>query len=247
MGRMTWFDANGMKKGEWTAEEDRTLVAYIKVHGLGNWGILAKKAGLPRCGRSCRLRWLNYLRPGIKRSKFTPQEENEIIKYHALIGNRWAVIAKQLPNRTDHDFKNHWNSCLKKRLAKERIDPMTHEPTVLTVEATSSSTTPPSSTPRTTSSSFSSTGYARLLNKLAASIASRKYRLDKIKMVIFSEEPREASDKEKMLITMEDEDLIACFMDFDENLSKALFCELPCHDSTPTQCQLSKFAEGAKT
>ncbi|XP_010464813.1 PREDICTED: transcription factor MYB35-like [Camelina sativa] len=224
MGRMTWFDANGMKKGEWTAEEDRTLVAYIKVHGLGNWGILAKKAGLPRCGRSCRLRWLNYLRPGIKRSKFTAQEENEIIKYHALIGNRWAVIAKQLPNRTDHDIKNHWNSSLKKRLAKERIDPVTHEPTILTVEATSSSTTSPSSIPSTTSSSssFSSTGSVRLLNKLAAGIASRKYKLDKIKMVIFSEQPREANDKEKMLITMEDEDLIA------------LFWELPCHDSTAT-------------
>ncbi|XP_019101180.1 PREDICTED: transcription factor MYB80-like [Camelina sativa] len=228
MGRMTWFDVDGMKKGEWTAEEDMKLVAYIKEHGLGNWGLLAKRAGLQRCGRSCRLRWMNYLRPGIKRSKFTPQEENEIIKFHALLGNRWAVIAKQIPNRTDHDIKNHWNSCLKKRLAKQRIDPMTHEPTFLTVdEATSYPTTLPSPTPSTSSSSssFSSTGSARLLNKLAAGIASRKYILDRIKMVILSEQPGEASDKEKMLITMDEKDLIACFMDIDEKLSTASFCD----------------------
>lgn len=50
--------------------------------------IYMQKLGLQRCGKSCRLRWLNYLRPGIKRGKFTPQEEEEIIKYHALLGNR---------------------------------------------------------------------------------------------------------------------------------------------------------------
>ncbi|EOA31330.1 hypothetical protein CARUB_v10014503mg [Capsella rubella] len=232
MGRMTWFDVDGMKRGEWTVEEDRKLVAYIEENGLDNWGLLAKRAGLQRCGKSCRLRWLNYLRPGIKRSKFSPQEEQEIIKFHALLGNRWSVIAKQIPNRTDHDIKNHWNSCLKKRLAKGRTDPMmTPEPALVTVdEATSTSTRSPSPAPSTT---FSSTGFARLLNKLAAGIASRKYRLDKIKMLILTEQPREASAKENMLITMEEEDLITCFMDIDEKLSTASFCELPCcEDST---------------
>jgi myb proto-oncogene protein len=91
MGRTTWFDVDGLRKGEWTAEEDRKLVVYINEHGLGEWGSLPKRAGLQRCGKSCRLRWLNYLRPGIKRGKFTPQEEEEIIKYHALLGNRYII------------------------------------------------------------------------------------------------------------------------------------------------------------
>ncbi|KAH0877852.1 hypothetical protein HID58_065246, partial [Brassica napus] len=69
-----------------------------------------------RGGKSCRLRWLNSLRPGIRRGKFTPQEEEAIIKLHAVLGNRWAAIAKEMENRTDNDIKNHWNSCLKKRL-----------------------------------------------------------------------------------------------------------------------------------
>ncbi|KAF2616709.1 hypothetical protein F2Q68_00042190 [Brassica cretica] len=96
------------------------------------------KTGLQRCGKSCRLRWLNYLRPGIKRGKFTPQEEEEIIKLHAVLGNRWAAIAKEMDNRTDNDIKNHWNSCLKKRLSRKGIDPMTHEPIInnLTVTIT---------------------------------------------------------------------------------------------------------------
>ncbi|KAF2607052.1 hypothetical protein F2Q68_00046436 [Brassica cretica] len=88
MGRTTWFDDDGVKKGEWTVEEDRMLVAYINEYGLGDWRTLPKRAGLQRCGKSCRLRWLNYLRPGIKRGKFTPQEEEDIIKFHSLLGNR---------------------------------------------------------------------------------------------------------------------------------------------------------------
>ncbi|EOA18235.1 hypothetical protein CARUB_v10006727mg [Capsella rubella] len=238
MGRMTWFDDEGMKKGEWTDDEDRKLAAYVKEHGSGHWGSLAKKAGLKRCGRSCRLRWMNYLSPDIKRGKFSPHEEQQIFKFHALIGNRWAVIAKHIPNRTDHDIKNYWNSRLKKRLAKERIKPATtHEPAaIITVEATSTSTTSPSPTLSTTSSSFCPTGSARLLNKLATGIASRKYRLDKIKMVIL--QPRKASGKEKMLITMEEEDLIACFMDIDERLmSTTPFCE----GSTATTTSLVAF------
>ncbi|KAF3527168.1 hypothetical protein F2Q69_00050356 [Brassica cretica] len=126
------------------------------------------RKGLQRCGKSCRLRWPNYLRPGIKRSNFTPQEEEDIIRFHSLLGNRWAAIAKIMPNRTDNDIKNHWHSCLKKRLVRGGIDPITHEPIVKTTssQTTSSPTLTPSSS--TTSPSFSSTSSARLLNRLAA-------------------------------------------------------------------------------
>ncbi|KAG2313293.1 hypothetical protein Bca52824_024850 [Brassica carinata] len=208
MGRTTWFDVDGIKRGEWTEEEDRMLVAYINKYGVRDWGALPKRAGLRRCGKSCRLRWLNYLKPGIKKGKFTPQEEEDIIKFHSLLGNRWAAIAKQMPNRTDNDIKNHWNSCLKKRLRRSGIDPMTHEP----IKATSSSAT---SSPTLRHSS--STGSVRLLNKLASGISSRKLGLDRIKTVMISLEPSQAVEEEKMMRSSKEE-MIGCFMEIDGNL-----------------------------
>ncbi|RCV06998.1 hypothetical protein SEVIR_1G212600v4 [Setaria viridis] len=117
-----------LKKGPWTPEEDQKLLAFIEQHGHGCWRSLPAKAGLRRCGKSCRLRWTNYLRPDIKRGKFTLQEEQTIIQLHALLGNRWSAIATHLPKRTDNEIKNYWNTHLKKRLAKMGIDPVTHKP-----------------------------------------------------------------------------------------------------------------------
>ncbi|XP_062120432.1 transcription factor MYB17-like [Humulus lupulus] len=115
MGKIPCCDKSGVKKGAWTPEEDQILVNYIKRHGHGTWRSLPKHAGLLRCGKSCRLRWTNYLRPGIKRGPFSQEEENTIIQLHAMFGNRWAVIASQLPGRTDNEIKNYWNTHLKKR------------------------------------------------------------------------------------------------------------------------------------
>ncbi|GLT43551.1 hypothetical protein SLA2020_174910 [Shorea laevis] len=122
MGRTPSCNVDGLKKGAWTAEEDEKLLAYIQKHGEGSWRSLPEKAGLQRCGKSCRLRWANYLRPGIKRGEFTLEEEETIIKLHAELGNRWATISRCLPKRTDNEIKNHWNAHLKKRLAKMGID-----------------------------------------------------------------------------------------------------------------------------
>ncbi|PNX79505.1 MYB-related protein 306-like protein, partial [Trifolium pratense] len=118
----------GLKKGPWTPEEDQKLIAYIEEFGHGSWRALPAKAGLQRCGKSCRLRWTNYLRPDIKRGKFSLQEEQTIIQLHALLGNRWSAIAAQLPRRTDNEIKNYWNTHLKKRLTRMGIDPTTHKP-----------------------------------------------------------------------------------------------------------------------
>ncbi|GMH30212.1 hypothetical protein Nepgr_032055 [Nepenthes gracilis] len=128
MGRSPCCDKVGLKKGPWTPEEDHKLLAYVEEHGHGNWRALPAKAGLERCGKSCRLRWTNYLRPDIKRGKFSLQEEQTIIQLHALLGNRWSSIAAHLPRRTDNEIKNYWNTHLKKRLAKMGIDPLTHKP-----------------------------------------------------------------------------------------------------------------------
>ncbi|XAR51715.1 hypothetical protein NMG60_11006428 [Bertholletia excelsa] len=128
MGRTPCCDKVGLKKGPWTPEEDQKLLVYIEQHGHGSWRALPAKAGLQRCGKSCRLRWTNYLRPDIKRGKFSLQEEQTIIQLHALLGNRWSAIATHLPQRTDNEIKNYWNTHLKKRLLKMGIDPVTHKP-----------------------------------------------------------------------------------------------------------------------
>ncbi|CAK9312279.1 unnamed protein product [Citrullus colocynthis] len=118
MGRPPCCDKVSVKKGPWTPEEDIILVSYIQEHGPGNWRSVPTNTGLLRCSKSCRLRWTNYLRPGIKRGNFTDHEEKMIIHLQALLGNRWAAIASYLPQRTDNDIKNYWNTHLKKKLRK---------------------------------------------------------------------------------------------------------------------------------
>ncbi|GMI91505.1 MYB-like 102, A. THALIANA MYB 4 [Hibiscus trionum] len=128
MGRSPCCDKNGLKKGPWTQEEDDKLIDYIKKHGYGNWRTLPKNAGLQRCGKSCRLRWTNYLRPDIKRGKFSFEEEETIIQLHSILGNKWSAIAARLPGRTDNEIKNYWNTHIRKRLLRMGIDPVTHSP-----------------------------------------------------------------------------------------------------------------------
>ncbi|KAL3741221.1 hypothetical protein ACJRO7_016794 [Eucalyptus globulus] len=110
-----------VKKGAWSAEEDQKLVAYIKRYGIWNWTHMAEPAGLARTGKSCRLRWMNYLRPNIKHGNITQEEEEIIINLHRVLGNRWASIASRLSGRTDNEIKNYWNTRLKKRFLMENL------------------------------------------------------------------------------------------------------------------------------
>ncbi|RWW87044.1 hypothetical protein BHE74_00004143 [Ensete ventricosum] len=149
MGRRPCCDKLGVKKGPWSAEEDEKLVSFILANGHCCWRAVPKLAGLLRCGKSCRLRWTNYLRPDLKRGLLSDAEETLVIDLHARLGNRfslllhfftvfacavpvehscrWSKIAAMLPGRTDNEIKNLWNTHIKKKLLRRGIDPVTHQ------------------------------------------------------------------------------------------------------------------------
>ncbi|XP_019093527.1 PREDICTED: transcription factor MYB114-like [Camelina sativa] len=107
--------SKGLTKGAWTAEEDSLLRQCIEKYGEGKWHQVPLRAGLNRCRKSCRLRWLNYLKPSIKKGRLNSDEVDLLIRLHKLLGNRWSLIAGRLPGRTANDVKNYWNTHLSKK------------------------------------------------------------------------------------------------------------------------------------
>ncbi|GFP80933.1 transcription factor gamyb [Phtheirospermum japonicum] len=107
-----------LKKGPWKAEEDQVLINHVRKYGPRDWSSIRSKGLLQRNGKSCRLRWVNKLRPNLKSGvKFSAEEERTVIDLQAQFGNKWAKIATYLPGRTDNDVKNFWSSR-QKRLAR---------------------------------------------------------------------------------------------------------------------------------
>ncbi|XP_039001201.1 transcription factor MYB108-like [Hibiscus syriacus] len=111
-----------LKRGSWTVEEDFKLIDYIATHGEGRWNSLARCADLKRTGKSCRLRWLNYLRPDVRRGNITLEEQLLILELHSRWGNRWSKIAQHLPGRTDNEIKNYWRTRVQKHAKQLKCD-----------------------------------------------------------------------------------------------------------------------------
>ncbi|BAB92511.1 putative MybHv33 [Oryza sativa Japonica Group] len=105
-----------LRKGLWSPEEDERLATHIARFGVSCWSSVPDLAGLQRCGKSCRLRWMNYLRPDLKRGRFSHHEEELILALHDKLGNSWSQIAARLPGRSDNEIKNFWNARLRKKL-----------------------------------------------------------------------------------------------------------------------------------
>ncbi|KAJ7947702.1 Myb transcription factor [Quillaja saponaria] len=114
------------RKGPWTEQEDFKLVSFVGLFGDRRWDFVAKVSGLKvegdsnRTGKSCRLRWVNYLHPGLKRGKMTPQEERLVLELHSKWGNRWSRIARKLPGRTDNEIKNYWRTHMRKKAHEKK-------------------------------------------------------------------------------------------------------------------------------
>ncbi|KAL6565875.1 hypothetical protein OROHE_004930 [Orobanche hederae] len=117
--RMSHHDEMGeIKKGPWKAEEDEVLRNHVRKYGPRDWSSIRSNGLLRRTGKSCRLRWVNKLRPNLKTGmKFSAEEERTVIDLQAQYGNKWATISTFLPGRTDNDVKNFWSSR-QKRLAR---------------------------------------------------------------------------------------------------------------------------------
>ncbi|XP_050367611.1 transcription factor JAMYB-like [Argentina anserina] len=111
-----------LRKGPWTVGEDSILMEYINIHGEGRWNLLVGNSGLKRSGKSCRLRWLNYLRPNVRRGNITLQEQLLILQLHSRWGNRWSKIAEYLPGRTDNEIKNYWRTRVQKQAKQLNCD-----------------------------------------------------------------------------------------------------------------------------
>ncbi|KAK9055393.1 hypothetical protein SSX86_026476 [Deinandra increscens subsp. villosa] len=120
MGQLDVDDETSTRKGPWTENEDFQLVFYVHMLGDRRWDFIAKVSGLKRTGKSCRLRWVNYLNPGLKRGKLAPHEERLVLELHNKFGNRWSKIARKLPGRTDNEIKNYWRTHMRKKAQENK-------------------------------------------------------------------------------------------------------------------------------
>lgn len=105
--------ARSAKKGNWTEEEDRILMDWIKTHGAVKWTECSKNIK-GRCGKQCRERWVNILNPGVKKGNWTDQEQTLIFENLKKYFTSWSLMAKELEGRTENSIKNYFYSSIRR-------------------------------------------------------------------------------------------------------------------------------------